>query len=43
MRRDSTPLVTNLQRAATPELVTATAQRVYADYPEILRALGLAG
>ena len=30
-------------RAATPELVTATARQVYADYPDILRALGLAG
>jgi len=29
--------------AATAELVTATARRVYADYPDILRALGLAG
>jgi len=28
---------------ATAELVTATARRVYADYPDILRALGLAG
>ena len=30
-------------RAATPELVTATARQVYAEYPDILRALGLAG
>jgi hypothetical protein len=30
-------------KAATPELVRATARQVYADYPEILKALGLAG
>ena len=29
--------------AATPELITATARQVYSGYPEILKALGLAG